>query len=374
MAFKNKYNRNKKTNSTDVSDMDILSKGAYFIIDKNANKKIDSEISLSDNIKQKIKALNHDYESRNDQEITGNVEKAICSIALVLHGVFAALPAKNGGFNGPTVSKAYNGVKSDITNPRQAFIFLSIIARQYKNEDLFNLIFELKKYTKKAGDMGRHTNFDSNNDLRKIADTYNEVVDGIASCTKLSAIKRYKIIPNKTNKSLECPYCHKVLGSSQGLVDHIKTMHSDGKSSNAKRIDPVIAEKRSKTKTRFIVSGVLSVLLFAAILISLSVGFNVSFVTSLWISAIVLFVSFAFAYEMFPKKFLYSYFSGFNKRLRDMSNSVSTFFYDDDKLLKFLSYTGIYVFLYPLTFIFALISGILISSITIIPVILLDIF
>ena len=388
MPYKKNAEKKHKHNSyqnrqriEDMSNMDILKYGAYFVADKNANKKIDSEISLSDNIKQKIKAINHDFESRNDQEITGNVEKAISSLALVLHGVFVALPIKNSGYKGPDISKAYNGVKSDITYPGQAFIFLSLLIKQYDNPYLTDSIFELKGLTKKQGDMGRHTNFDSNNDLRKIADTYNDVIEGLAYNLKLNAIKRYKIVPNGGNKSLVCPYCHKEFGSAQGMLDHIKNMHTeeankvDKKNAKIKKsIDPKTVIKRSQAKSRFIISSILAVLIFTALIITLSVGFDVSFVTSLWISAIVLYVSFGFIYELFPKKLLNLYFGFFIGRLHQMSNMVSENYYYDEKLLKFLSYTGIYVFLYPLTFVFAVLSGIVISAVTIIPMLLIDIF
>ena len=313
--------KNKKPSEDEIT---ILRNGAFFIMNKNANDLIKSQIAIQDNIYQKIQVLNEDYRMCRDQTITGDIENAITSLAGVLHPVFIARVKRNSNYKPIVVSDAYRSI--DLSYPRTCFEFLSVLFNEYNDQGFNSALNSLRRKTKGPGDMVRHNNVDLINEIDEIVDNYNIVIDHIAENANLPAVKKYRINATREVNNLRvengrriaayiCQLCDRGFESRESLIAHTRDKHANntGTPNTNNNQDKPVKQKESKPKAkrskifviRLVVSLFIGLVLFTAGLFIFPLMAGLKFITGLWISAIIFYVSTAFTYECFKGKLCY---------------------------------------------------------------------
>ena len=326
---RNKNNNNSFNKKKDPNyEINILRKGAFFIMNGSANDLIKSQVNIQNNIYQKIHVLNEDYRTCRDQTITGDIENAITSLASVLHPVFITRVKRNSNYKPEVVSDAYRSI--NLSYPGTCFDFLSVLFSEYNDREFNSALDSLKRKTKGPGDMVRHNNVDLINEIDEIVDNYNIVIDHIADNANLPAVKKYRINATREVNNLRvengrriaayvCPLCGKGVGSQEGLKHHMQAKHTNNPSTpntnnnQTKQSEQKVSKPKAKRSKIFVirlaVSLFIGLVLFVAGLFIFPLAAGLKFITGLWISAIIFYASTAFTYECFKGKLCYKIFA-----------------------------------------------------------------
>ncbi len=313
-------------------------------------------------------------------------------MAFVLQRAFIAEFKSNNRYRPDDVFTAYKAV--GISYPGTAFEFIKLLFAGYHDKDLNKAIYDLRGQTKKQGDTVRHNNWDRINKIHEIVKNYNTVVDSIARLADLPAVKAYRvnsqpsgsrdgIINNRNQRTMvcRCPNCGKNFNSEQALENHIRDVHVKGSANKNVQYNQDFTgkhveikkptKKPSKFKMRFFVSLAIATAVFIATIITLIVSYNLPFLTSLWISAIVLYAFWAIAYDFFADNFIFRFVLWLYKKTAALFKSVHED-YDVNGFFKFLEYFGLCTFYIPIAFTLIIVFGCTVSIVLFIPALIVN--